>query len=334
MPPQPSVSAVVATYNRRDDLPRFVEACLGSEGLDELVVAVDGSDDGSMELLAERARTDPRLVPLWVDHQGQFGALDAAVRAALSDVVLLLDDDVELAPATVMGHARHHRDDDRLVVLGYMPTALPTPPPRAEDFATVLYDREYEARCAIYESRPSTVLTNLWGGHLSLRRTDYLALAYQPLEPPPGGEGIRLYHQDTEFGLRCQEHGLSGRFDRSLTATHHHRRPLEGFLNDCFGRGAVSVLIADHHPSASLPEGTGTHEDLVDRMLRATVGHERLGRALSAACDASLRAAVRSRSMPVTLLAAKSARRVRLAQGAAVMESLVRADPGRTARPR
>jgi len=321
MAPRPTVSAVVATYNRRHALPRFVDACLAARGLDELVVAVDGSADGSFEYLRERERYDDRVTPVWVDHQGQFGALDAGARTARGEVLLLLDDDVEVAPDTPAGHAAHHATRRDLVVLGYMPTVLDAS--TAPEFATVLYDREYESRCAHYEADPSSVLTNLWGGHLSLRRSDYLALGYEPLAPPPGGEGIRLYHQDTEFGLRCRDRGLRGLFDRTLVARHHHQRSLDGFLSDSFGRGAVTVLISRAHPDAPTPVGAGTDVDRVDGILRHLVRRPTLASLLGAMTTGVARVMVRTGSLKGATFAGKAARRVELARGAAVMEQLL-----------
>src|SRR5437868_1697379 len=45
----PRVSVVAPTYRRRDALPQFIEPLLAQEEVYELVMAVDGSDDGSVE---------------------------------------------------------------------------------------------------------------------------------------------------------------------------------------------------------------------------------------------------------------------------------------------
>lgn len=323
----PSISAVVATYNRRDFLPAFLDAVLADDSLDEVVVAVDGSDDGSMELAQRRREHDGRVSPLWVDHRGQFGALDAGARHAHGDIVLLLDDDVIAAPDMCRRHAKHHADGDRLVVLGYMPPELP-PQADASWFATRLYSTEYESRCAAYEADPDEVLLHLWGGNASLRRSDFLALDYEPLEPPPGSPPLRMYNQDRDFGLRCRTAGLTGVFDRRIRATHRHRRPVEGFLRDALGQGACEVLLHSLHPDELGPLDPGRFSADLPAPLRVLV--ERVGvdapagRRASSAAEAAIRTAVAVRSDRGAVMAAKLARRIQQRRGADLMSELLR----------
>ncbi|MDQ4142512.1 MAG: glycosyltransferase, partial [Actinomycetota bacterium] len=102
----PTVSVVVPTYNRRENLPRVLEPLLADPATTELVVVVDGSRDGSFELVEERAATEPRLKPVFIENQGVARAHQTGVERASGEVVLLLADDVIAAPGLVMGHAR------------------------------------------------------------------------------------------------------------------------------------------------------------------------------------------------------------------------------------
>ncbi|MGH2745153.1 MAG: glycosyltransferase family 2 protein, partial [Thermoleophilaceae bacterium] len=169
----PSVSVVMPTYNRRSLLPRVVEPLLGDRGASEVVVVVDGCDDGSLEWLRSRALRDGRLRPLGIENRGENGARQAGIEAARGEVVLLLDDDVAAEPGLASGHARRHAGDRGLVVLGYMPPPLPARR-RAGDFTTRLYANEYEAVCVGYERAPGRILRNLWAGNMSMRRADCL----------------------------------------------------------------------------------------------------------------------------------------------------------------
>src|SRR3954454_24236279 len=117
----PRVSVVAPTYTRRHGLEAWVEPLLREPGLHELVVAVDGSTDGSVEWLQERSRLDPPLKVLSRPNRGAGPARQAGIEAATGEVVLLLDDDVIAEPGLVAGHARHHAALEPLMVLGYMP---------------------------------------------------------------------------------------------------------------------------------------------------------------------------------------------------------------------
>ena len=318
----PSVTAVVATYNRRAALPGFLDALLAGGGLHEVVVAVDGSEDGSLAYLEDRAREDARIVPLLVDHQGQFGALDAGAHAASGEVVLFLDDDVRADPEMVACHAGHHAARDDLVVLGYMPPVLPDRPTAAQ-FATVLYEKEYEDRCRSWEHDPELILHNLWGGNFSLRREAYLAMGYEPLRPPAGAEGIRLYNQDRGFGLECLRHGLTGVFDRRASALHLHERTLEGFLRDSYGQGACRVLLAHLHPDLLDPATGGVPRSRAGAALDRLGARERAGQAAARTTSGAARAAIRLGSLRAALLTARAARAAQIARGAADMSALL-----------
>ncbi len=168
MPP-PLVSVVIATYNRRSRLERALEPLLADPDLFEVVVVVDGSRDGSIELLREISERDERLRPILTENRGESEARCTGVEAARGEVILILDDD-EVADRGLAGrHAFHHAGPERKVVVGYTPISLPEKR-SAEAFATFVYDRHYEAACREYEREPETILLRLQGGHISLGR--------------------------------------------------------------------------------------------------------------------------------------------------------------------
>src|SRR3954452_25167071 len=114
----PRVSVVVPTYNRRALLGAVVDALLADPATSELIVVVDGSTDGSLELLRERAATEPRLRPLWTANRGELAARELGLEAAQHPIVLFVDDDVLAGAGLVSGHAAHHAGTRGLVVVG------------------------------------------------------------------------------------------------------------------------------------------------------------------------------------------------------------------------
>jgi glycosyltransferase involved in cell wall biosynthesis len=241
MPGVPSVSVVMPTYERRDGLLQTLTPLLTDPAATEVVVVVDGSRDGSYELLAELAREHPSLRPVFQENQGDGAARQTGVEAATGDIVLLLDDDVEAAPGLVHGHARAHAGRFDAVVVGYMP---PAPPPHGdpEGFSALLYAEAYESRCASYEADPASILRYLWAGNVSLSRDLCRRV----------GLGNRSfsehYHRDREFGMRLLRAGAVGVFDRRLRATHHYERGLAAFVRDARSQGAGWTLVHRMHP--------------------------------------------------------------------------------------
>lgn len=254
----PSVSVVIPTFNRRERLPELLDA-LAPEAMEEIVVVVNASRDGSLELLEDRAREEPRLRPLFVEEPGQTKALQAGVEVARGDVVLMLDDDVLAEPGLVEGHARRHAGVDGLVVLGYMPVALPSRRRRGE-FPVYIYAGDYERACEAYERDPDSVLTALWAGNVSMRRADCLRIGLRPGAGMPDGYG---YHEDRDLGLRCRAAGLRGVFDRGLRARHMYRKSPEAFLRASRNSGETRAAVHHAHPEAIGELADDTYERAV-----------------------------------------------------------------------
>ena len=249
----PSVSVVITTYDRRQDLETVVAAAVSDPYPREVVVVVDGCHDGSYQLLEKLAADEPRIRPVWRENGGAAAARATGVEHATGEVVLLLDDDVRAGPGLAEGHARAHAGRTGLVVVGHLSTVPPEV--RAPgDVTTLLYAADYEQACARYERDPSTVLPYLWAGNLSIRRSDALRVGLS--------SGTRLNrHNDQDFGLRCARAGLTGLFDRTLTARHLHTRGLGAFAREAWQAGLARRrlgelypdLLPDSDPRAGLP---------------------------------------------------------------------------------
>lgn len=318
--PLPTVSAVVPTYRRRDGLAAAVGALLADPGTTEVVVVVDGSTDGSMELLQQLAATEPRLRPVWQENAGGAAARQRGIDLATGDVVLLVDDDVVAALGLATGHARHHALADDLVVLGYMPTRVPFDPVRG-GFATRVYAAEYEGTCRAYERDPTQVLLRLWGGNVSVRRHQ---LARAPYDSGPFS---RTNHSDRDWGIRCRKAGLHGVFDRSLLAGHEHSRPLPAFLRDARAQGAGRYGV--HRMHADLLPPFGLAETVADlpAPLRSVLSLDRFPLVrvgLSRGLHAVTRTASAVGADSVEVAAAKLLRRLAMRDG--VRDAM--ADPG------
>ena len=95
-PGLPTVSVVVPTYQRAAQLEVCVCALLADPATTEVVVAIDGSGDGSYELATRLGAKDSRVVVFEQAHTGTQAARNAAVQRATGEVVFLVDDDVVL----------------------------------------------------------------------------------------------------------------------------------------------------------------------------------------------------------------------------------------------
>ncbi|MFI5036191.1 MAG: glycosyltransferase family 2 protein [Acidimicrobiales bacterium] len=234
------MSVVIPTYNRCGSLGEVISPVLADPCTGEIVVVVDGSRDGSLELLQEWAQREPRIRAVFQENAGEGSARQLGTERARFDVVVYLDDDVIAGDGLISGHASRHADNARRLVQGYMPTRVPSPR-RPGQSATFLYARDYENTCRMYEADPRAILTHLWAGNLSLRRRDALEVG---LVRPPA---LR-YHEDARLGLRCRDAGLEATFDRELLAWHRHQRDLNQFVAECRRSGAARARLVAEYP--------------------------------------------------------------------------------------
>ena len=243
------MAVVVATHGRAERLPELLDGLL-AEPFSEILVVVNGGDDGSLALLRERAAQDSRLRPHAIEEAGKPAAVRRGVEAAASEVVLILDDDVIPLPGLAAGHARHHAARHGLVVVGYMPVARRSPRRRGE-FGTELYHRAYEWVCDEYESDPDP------SSRVSGEETSRCAGRMRC-----GCASAATRRAASRFGMRiaisacaAQRSGLQGTFDRALVAEHRHRLSRQTFLANMRRSGRDRWMLHHRHPEAvgSLP---------------------------------------------------------------------------------
>ena len=100
----PKTSIVLPLCNERESLAELhAELAFACDGLDvEFVFVDDGSDDGSWDVLASLARSDPRVRAVRLRRNfGKAAALTAGFREAGGSVVLTMDADLQDDPAEI-----------------------------------------------------------------------------------------------------------------------------------------------------------------------------------------------------------------------------------------
>jgi len=266
------LSVVISTYNDGPLLHRTVAPLLADPAAAEVIVVIDGSDDGSYESLRGRADHEPRLRPFFIENRGRAGARQFALEQATEDVVLLLDSDVIGEEGLVSGHARWHADGPPRIVLGYMPVRPPRRGPGS--FVVEHYARMYELRCEAYDRDPGAILNGLWGGNMSLPRR-----AIDAAGGFDGGLGV-IYSEDLELGFRLAEAGLEPVFDRRLRAVHEFERSVPGYIATGREYGEALVRIDERHPGRVMfppPPRSRWDARLRDLAMRAPLRRTLLG---------------------------------------------------------
>jgi Glycosyl transferase family 2 len=120
-PETPSVSVVIATYNRPGWLRLAIDSVLSQDYPDlELLVMDDGSTGETAELLAEYARRYPRESFRYSRHEnmGQARTLNRGYEMARGDLLGYLPDDDLLAPGAVSKLVAALRDPEVVCAYG------------------------------------------------------------------------------------------------------------------------------------------------------------------------------------------------------------------------
>jgi GT2 family glycosyltransferase len=236
-----SVSVVIPSHQRREALRRalqaFCEQTAAAESF-EVIVSVDGSADGSVEML-EGFDAPYALRFVAGPSRGRAAACNSAIELARGEVLIVLDDDMQPAPAFVERHLSHHPPGSQLCVMGAVPIELDPTSPRA-----ARYTREkFNAHLAqLAEPDHVFVPRDFYSGNASLRAEQMRAV---------GGfsESFTVYgNEDIDLSLRLQAAGVELRYDAEALAQQEYDKDLAALAADTVAKGRTTVQLARSHP--------------------------------------------------------------------------------------
>lgn len=236
-------SVVIPSHNRRGALEILLRALAAQSlpsGSFEVAVVLDGSGDGSDDLLRSWAENGP-LALRWAyqPRAGQAAARNRGVAMTTAPVVLFLDDDVVPEPDLLMRHLGHHGRGRRVAVLGDCPVVRTRPRSLYQLGLWAWWEDTYHHRGL--SGRQSTY-RDFCAGNVSLRREDFLAAGgFDVSFRGYGGE-------DFELGYRLLRSGVGFIADRRARARHHHDVTLARVLTATREEGAADVLLGQRHP--------------------------------------------------------------------------------------
>jgi len=242
------LSIVIPTYNRAEQLRACLEALSHQTqpATDfEVIVVVDGSTDGTREMLADLT-TAYRLRVIWQENSGQGAARNRGVDAAIGRYCLFLDDDITADHRLVAEHLRVQRECQGVVGIGQITLTLS---PKADWFARCFaqaWRRQYE-QLTMCVRPPSW--KDCYSGNLSVPRAALLEV---------GGFAVDLGRcEDIELAYRLERHGLPPVYISTAIADQNECKGLRELTADAEKAGVAAVEMYRRHPS-TLPQLLGT----------------------------------------------------------------------------
>jgi glycosyltransferase involved in cell wall biosynthesis/peptidoglycan/xylan/chitin deacetylase (PgdA/CDA1 family) len=241
MPTMMDFSILIPTYNRRDLLARTLPTVFGQNfaaNKYEVIVVNDGSSDGTTELLRSfNPSCGFRVIEQ--PNRGQWAALNAALKVARGDLVLLIDDDMLCDRSVLSQHFAAHAREQRLAVFGPVLVSADSAATLAVDWIRQCGERSYARLARGHMPRPHEILLD---ANTSVARS---------LLAASGGfdESFALTRANAEFGLRLQKMGVRLHFEvRALTFQMLVKSARDLVLRDALSYGRNEVVLCRKHP--------------------------------------------------------------------------------------
>jgi GT2 family glycosyltransferase len=244
----PRVSIVIPTYQRRESLLRLLRALHAqtvAPDLFEVIVSIDGSDDGTREAVVGHAAPF-RVRHVWHPQRGRSGARNAGVRLAVGDVLLFLDDDMEPTHSHVAAHLEAHLRAQRagaaLGVVGAAPIFVGPDAPPVVAYRAAGFARKLERLARLEGDLP---FGEVYSGNFSVRRDRFVAAGSYD-------EAFQLYgHEDYELATRLGRAGVRFVFDAAAVARQHYTNDVRRLASNVAAEGQTAVLFALKAPEAA-----------------------------------------------------------------------------------
>jgi serine acetyltransferase/GT2 family glycosyltransferase len=238
----PTVSVVIATYNRQDLLRRLLEQ-LDAQTLDpseyEVIAVDDGSKEDTRQKLADlKTRYEHRI-----ERQSNAGpavARQRGVDLARGRIVVFLDDDMQVKPSFLATHLAHHAEPDTVVLGRLRPDAKLAEMPLFERFYARVLAKQGDDFVAGKEKVRGH---NLYTGNVSMPRALFLrAGGFDP--------DFRAL-EDEELGIRLEKAGARFAFADDAESVHASdwtsmKRWMERAMRD----GVYQTKVSRKHPDA------------------------------------------------------------------------------------
>ncbi len=238
-----TLTFVIASYNRAKFLPELL-AGLEQQTLPrdrfDVVLVDDGSREPIRPVLEQRG-SDLRLKLIEQANTGQATARHRGIEQASGDVILIVDDDMKLAPDLAEAHLRWHERGFR-VVLGRIHSASSIEQmPLFERF----HARQLEKMVESFRNGSQPRGVHFCTGNVSFRRKDYLSIG--------GFDRTLKRSEDRDLGLRLEYAGASFAYAEDAGTVHESdHTDLDVWLQRAYNYGVYDLRIHHKHPEIEI----------------------------------------------------------------------------------
>ncbi len=211
------LSVVIPTFNRRRVLERTLPSLLAQDFPPEnyeVIVVVDGSTDGTAQMLRD-CKPMCSLRVLDSPHRGPGAARNVGIRAAVGELVLFLDDDLICPPDLLQQHCASHPGSEPLLVHGPIYVAPESSKSIIRYISECSYESYYRPLDPDMELRfPANIRSSI----STLSSIINSSMPREILLASGGFDERLLSAEDLELGLRLWKVGVRFRFRPAAVA--------------------------------------------------------------------------------------------------------------------
>ena len=234
------ISVIIATFNRRALLARTLPPLL-QQNFDpeqyEVIVVVDGSNDGTIEFLNSLPHRD-NLRIVQQPNRGQAAAINAGLHQSRADLVLFLDDDIVCGPNLVAEHTNAPRSGTSCLAFGPVLVSPEGRDPLALDWARTYCDD-------FFGEKVHQVPQKGWYGCMASANS---SLPREVALSVGGLDDTFSRGNDVEFGFRLLKAGYNFVYLPSAITHQLYKKTRRDVIIDAAGEGTAEVRLSRKFP--------------------------------------------------------------------------------------
>lgn len=233
------LSVIIPTFNRARRLRACLDAlCEQTQPLGEVevVVVVDGSTDGTSQMLTQ-LKTPYLLRIIEQQNRGQCAALNHGAEVSQGRYCLFLDDDIIATRQLLAEHVRTQNENGGVVGIGQLSIRVPD----CSDWFSHCFARGWNEHYERLNGRMEILsFEDCYGGNMSVPRAAFLSSGGFRVDLP------RCY--DVELAYRLERHGLSFVYIEAAKGLQDERKGSQALIVDSEEAGKAAVEISRRHP--------------------------------------------------------------------------------------
>jgi len=236
------ISIIIPTYNRLPILEKCLKALEKQKFIDnkisnyEIIVVDDGSTDGTLKWLTDRADQLPHVKAFLQEHQGPAAARNLGIKEAKGDIIIFIDSDLVVTETFLQAHANALREgqkklgSDRLFTYGWVINTCNFENPTVEPYKITDFS-------AAYFATGNVAIARKWLEEVGLFDTRFQLYGWE----------------DLELGIRLKKLGL--KLIKCPEAVGYHWHPpfnleqIPKLIDREIQRGRMGVLFYQKHPT-------------------------------------------------------------------------------------